>query len=73
MKHITNRKFAFAEGEFLDIPTDFSKINGWLVSQTGVTEVATYFYSAYVYLIIAVMYDITCSCVAKVHSLLFLV
>ena len=41
MKHITNRKFAFAEGEFLDIPTDFSRINGWLVSQTGVTEVAT--------------------------------
>ena len=43
MKHFTNRKFPFAEGEVLDIPTDFSGINGWHVSQTGVTEVCFFY------------------------------
>ena len=39
MIHCPNRLFKFAEGEFLCIPDDFSGINGWHVSQTGVTEV----------------------------------
>ena len=52
MIHFTNRSFAFAEGECLYIPDDFSGINGWHVSQTGVTEVCF----LYVYLIIGVMH-----------------
>ena len=60
MEHFTNYRFAFAEGEFLYIPNDFSRINGWFVSQFGVLEVCL-ISSLFSYLKISVVHGMICS------------